>query len=97
MINPFHKRTQQEIDDQAVIDDIVHDAELAKRKELAKEHGEFNAQKKYGKFKQPSMISGIAKAVGNVAGNESTSAPKKKKDKGAKERIESMFDQLNRL
>ena len=61
----------------------------------SKEHGEFNAEKKYGKFKQPSLISKVVTGVANTAQNVSTTPAKK--GKSVSEKIKDMTDALEQI
>lgn len=83
-LNLFRKKTAQEIEDQKEIDKLRHDAELKVRKELAIEHGKADAERKYGKFKQPSIFEKIGAAASRMAtaGESAEEEPKKKKRKG---------------
>lgn len=88
----LRKPTRQEIADMKKVEKIRHDAELKRRLELAREHGVMDAERKFGKFKQPDMLSRFGKAM---AGMEKSSGKKKKK--GLSFDAEKMFSDLEKL
>jgi hypothetical protein len=89
----FKKKTPKQLEADKKAEEIRFKFETEERLKLAEEHGRADANRKYGKFKQPTIIQ---KAVNTIGKLQDGQEPRKKK-KNLADRASKMFEELSRL